>query len=94
MSEKKKDIAILKAMGATDRTIGKIFVSKGLIIGLIGTTIGVCAGILLCFLLGHYNSARVPFYRICGIYGIQYHRQNPVFIFKGATGPVRNCRLT
>ena len=33
--EKRKDIAILKTMGATARSIGRIFVIKGLMIGLV-----------------------------------------------------------
>jgi lipoprotein-releasing system permease protein len=52
---KKKDIAILKAMGATDRSIRKIFVFKGMVIGTIGTILGVCLGFILCTLLKHYN---------------------------------------
>ena len=35
--EKRRDIAILKAMGATRRAIMKIFVLQGLIIGTVGT---------------------------------------------------------
>ncbi len=52
---KKKDIAILKAMGATDRSIRKIFVFQGMVIGTIGTILGVCLGFILCTLLKHYN---------------------------------------
>ena len=46
---KTQDIAILKAMGATDRSIWKIFVFNGTIIGLIGTGMGVILGILVLF---------------------------------------------
>jgi lipoprotein-releasing system permease protein len=52
---KKKDIAILKAMGATDRSIRKIFVFQGMVIGTIGTILGMCLGFILCTLLKHYN---------------------------------------
>ncbi len=37
---KTKDIAILKAMGATDRSIRKIFVLNGMVIGVVGTCLG------------------------------------------------------
>ena len=47
--EKTKDIAILKSMGATGRSIMKIFVLEGLIIGIIGTVIGVLGGLLVAF---------------------------------------------
>ncbi|MGP0566513.1 lipoprotein-releasing ABC transporter permease subunit [Nitrospina sp. 32_T5] len=42
--EKSKDIAILKSMGATGGSIMKIFSMQGLIIGLVGTGLGVVAG--------------------------------------------------
>lgn len=45
--EKTKDIAILKSMGATGRSIMKIFVLEGLIIGISGTVIGVIGGLLV-----------------------------------------------
>ncbi|NTW98654.1 MAG: lipoprotein-releasing ABC transporter permease subunit [Geobacteraceae bacterium] len=45
--EKTRDIAILKSMGATGTSIMKIFVLEGLIIGVIGTLIGVGSGLLV-----------------------------------------------
>jgi lipoprotein-releasing system permease protein len=45
--EKTKDIAILKSMGATGRSIMKIFVLEGLIIGVTGTAIGIIGGLLV-----------------------------------------------
>ncbi len=52
---KTRDIAILKAMGATDQSIRNIFVFKGMVIGLIGTVIGGCLGFVLCIFLKNYN---------------------------------------
>jgi lipoprotein-releasing system permease protein len=43
--EKNKDIAILKSMGATARSIMKIFILQGVIIGVIGTLLGALGGI-------------------------------------------------
>jgi lipoprotein-releasing system permease protein len=43
--EKSSDIAILKAMGAEDATIERIFAIEGTLIGLVGTVLGVAAGI-------------------------------------------------
>ncbi|PIP42193.1 MAG: lipoprotein-releasing system transmembrane subunit LolC, partial [Desulfobacterales bacterium CG23_combo_of_CG06-09_8_20_14_all_51_8] len=57
---KTQDIAILKAMGATDRSIWKIFVFKGTVIGLIGTVTGVALGILGCVLLKYYKFIELP----------------------------------
>jgi lipoprotein-releasing system permease protein len=45
--EKRRDIAILKAMGATKRAIMKIFVLQGLIIGTAGTAAGAIGGVVL-----------------------------------------------
>jgi lipoprotein-releasing system permease protein len=45
--EKRRDIAILKAMGATKRAIMKIFVLQGLIIGITGTASGAIGGVVL-----------------------------------------------
>ena len=45
--EKHKDIAILRSMGATSRSILKIFVFEGLIIGCLGTGLGTLLGVLL-----------------------------------------------
>jgi lipoprotein-releasing system permease protein len=45
--EKTKDIAILKSLGATSRSIMKIFVLEGLIIGAAGTLIGLFGGLII-----------------------------------------------
>lgn len=45
--EKTRDIAILKSMGATGRSIMKIFILEGLIIGFFGTFFGVVSGLLI-----------------------------------------------
>jgi lipoprotein-releasing system permease protein len=52
---KTKDIAILKAMGATNRSIRKIFVFNGMVIGTVGTGLGLVLGVVLCSLLKQYN---------------------------------------
>ena len=44
--EKNKDIAILKSMGAPSRSIMRIFIIEGLIIGAVGTLLGALAGLL------------------------------------------------
>jgi lipoprotein-releasing system permease protein len=52
---KTRDIAILKAMGATNKSVRKIFVFNGMVIGLIGTSLGLVFGLLLCIGLKHYD---------------------------------------
>jgi len=58
--EKTKDIGILKAIGATNKAIKRIFTLEGLIIGLSGTALGAAGGALLCFLLKTYNFISLP----------------------------------
>jgi lipoprotein-releasing system permease protein len=58
--EKNEDIAILKALGATDRQILRIFLYNGVLVGLIGTILGVVGGIGLCSLLRKYNFIKIP----------------------------------
>jgi lipoprotein-releasing system permease protein len=47
--EKTRDIAILKSMGATSKSIMKIFMLQGIIIGAIGTALGCMGGLLVAF---------------------------------------------
>ena len=58
--KKTRDIAILKSMGATRQSIMQIFILKGLAIGLIGTTIGMGLGLILCGLLKRYEFIKLP----------------------------------
>ncbi|HEY4014622.1 MAG TPA: ABC transporter permease [Polyangiaceae bacterium] len=48
MTEKAKEIAILKALGATDGAVLRTFMTEGIIIGGIGTLLGVSTGVALC----------------------------------------------
>jgi len=57
---KTKDIAILKAMGAMDSSIRKIFIYKGMIIGAVGTLLGVSLGFIICKLLEKYKFIQLP----------------------------------
>jgi lipoprotein-releasing system permease protein len=47
--EKRKDIALLKAIGATDKMIRNLFISEGAIIGLLSTILGTVLGLILTF---------------------------------------------
>lgn len=58
--EKSREIAILKAMGATNRGIMIIFMLQGLFIGLAGTFIGIVGGYLLGYILNNYQIIKLP----------------------------------
>jgi lipoprotein-releasing system permease protein len=53
--EKRKDVAVLRAMGATVADVRRVFVLKGLIVGGTGTAAGLVLGALGCWLLAHYH---------------------------------------
>jgi lipoprotein-releasing system permease protein len=55
--EKRKDIAILRSMGATQQSIRKIFLFKGCFIGVVGTVLGVLLGLLVCAFIAQYEFA-------------------------------------
>ncbi len=58
--EKKKDIAILKAIGARKRSIMKIFIMEGLTIGVVGALVGSSVGYLGCEIVTRYNLIKLP----------------------------------
>jgi lipoprotein-releasing system permease protein len=58
--EKKRDIAILRAMGALPRQIMAIFITQGLVVGILGTIFGFGAGLGLCNLLAKYKFIKLP----------------------------------
>lgn len=74
--EKQKDIQVLKAMGAGQSLVQKIFLSEGLLLALIGTASGMLLALLICwaqvkfdlipiqggtFLIDHYPVTMQPF---------------------------------
>jgi lipoprotein-releasing system permease protein len=58
--EKSRDIAILKTMGTSSRSVMTIFMMQGLVIGVVGTAVGASAGLLLCWVLDHYRLIHIP----------------------------------
>ena len=64
--EKRKDIAVLLAMGATPAEVRRIFQLKGIIVGAAGTALGLIFGAGACFALSRYHFIHIP----SKIYGI------------------------
>jgi len=58
--EKFRDIAILRTMGASSKSIMSIFIFQGLFVGLIGTILGLLSGSFLCHLLARYKFIKLP----------------------------------
>lgn len=53
--EKTKDIAVLMSMGTRKSQVGRLFVTQGVLIGIIGTAIGLVLGYVLSWAGGHYH---------------------------------------
>ena len=53
--EKSRDIAILKTMGLSSSRVMTVFMLQGLIIGLVGTTVGGAGGLALCWVLDTFK---------------------------------------
>jgi lipoprotein-releasing system permease protein len=58
--ERRKEIAILRAMGARAASIVMIFLSEGAALGVAGTALGVTAGFVAAFLIGKYHLIHLP----------------------------------
>jgi lipoprotein-releasing system permease protein len=55
VTEKGREVAILKAMGAGDGSILRVFFAEGLYIGLLGLSVGVTTGVMGCFLIRNFG---------------------------------------
>jgi lipoprotein-releasing system permease protein len=60
VTDKTREIGILKSMGLTDGRVLKIFMLQGLAIGVIGTVIGVVGGLGLTWILDRYEIITLP----------------------------------
>jgi lipoprotein-releasing system permease protein len=66
--EKTRDIAVLVSMGAKKRQIRRIFIYQGILIGVIGTVLGLIAGYSLSWAAGHYHLVSLS----AEVYSIDY----------------------
>jgi lipoprotein-releasing system permease protein len=74
VTDKQADIAILRTLGASPRSIMKIFIVQGVVIGLIGTLLGGFGGIVLALNL----DVVVPF--IEHLFGVQFLAKDVYYI--------------
>ncbi len=58
--EKHRDVAILKTMGASARSVTLVFMVQGLLIGLVGTAVGATLGFGLSYVFDRYQLIRMP----------------------------------
>lgn len=60
VKDKRKDIAILRAMGASKKSIKKIFIAQGMQIGIVGTVAGNIVAYIISFVLEKYKIISLP----------------------------------
>ncbi len=66
--EKQRDIAVLKSMGATNRSVMYVFMLQGLMIGVVGMLIGVAVGVGFCRIADARKLIKLP----SGAYALDY----------------------
>jgi lipoprotein-releasing system permease protein len=71
--EKTRDIAVLMSMGARKAQVRRIFVAQGVLIGLIGTGLGLVAGYVLAFVFDRFKVFKLP----AEVYTLDYVRFSP-----------------
>ena len=58
--ERRRDIAILNALGATRTGVMLLFVIEGAVVGAVGAIAGVVLGLVACFIANHYKLVSLP----------------------------------
>jgi lipoprotein-releasing system permease protein len=59
VTDKTREIGILQAMGLTSRSIGRIFLLQGAIIGLVGTLLGLIGGLTVAYVVDRSGWIRI-----------------------------------
>jgi lipoprotein-releasing system permease protein len=85
VTEKAREIAILKSMGARDGAILRIFIAEGLYIGLLGLGLGLAAGISGCLMLAKWGLPLDP--------DVYYIQQLPVVMRGGEIAAISLAAL-
>ncbi len=57
---KTRDIAILRSMGASPKSIMFIFMLQGAIVGVVGTAVGAALGVTISWIMDHYRLINIP----------------------------------
>lgn len=60
VTDKTREIGILKSMGMTARRILRIFIMQGLVIGVVGSLAGTAGGVLLTWVIDRFELIKIP----------------------------------
>jgi len=58
--EKTREVAILRAMGGSAKSVMSVFMIQGILVGVIGTLSGLASGLGICYLLAKYRFIKLP----------------------------------
>lgn len=82
--EKKQDIMILKSMGASTRTIQVTFLFSGLILSLVGASIGMSIGYLICLGQSYFGWVKLPDGFIMNAYPVSFQFTDFILVLSSA----------
>jgi lipoprotein-releasing system permease protein len=58
--EKTREVAILRTMGGSAKSVMTVFMIQGVLVGIIGTLSGLASGLGICYLLAKYRFIKLP----------------------------------
>jgi lipoprotein-releasing system permease protein len=60
VAEKRREIGVLRALGASGRSITLVFMAEGVLIGLVGTVVGTVLGLTIGLVQDRYHIVKIP----------------------------------
>jgi len=60
VAEKRREIGVLRALGASGRSITLVFMAEGVLIGLVGTVVGTVLGLTIGLVQDRYHVVKIP----------------------------------
>jgi lipoprotein-releasing system permease protein len=60
VAEKRREIGVLRALGASGRSITLVFMAEGVLIGLVGTVVGTVLGVTIGLVQDRYHVVKIP----------------------------------
>ena len=82
--DKKDDVVTLRNLGASDRQIIRIFLFEGRLISAIGAVVGICMGLLLCWLQQTYGLVKLGSSSgsfVVNAYPVSVHPEDIILVF-------------
>ena len=87
--DKRDDVRVLRHLGAGQRVVARVFLYEGRMISIVGASLGILIGLLLCWMQQHYGLLRlgdVSGAFIVDAYPVSVHVADVVLIFLTVIG--------